>query len=127
MLSKLKSIFFNLHFLNFLVVGVFNAIFGYSIFALLIYLGLHYALAIALATALGVMFNFKTIGHFVFSSKDNRKIVKFTLVYIFIYILNTIGIKIINGLGLNYYISGLLMLCPLALISYFLNLKFVFK
>jgi len=127
MLNKFKDVFFDFQFLKFLLVGVLNTIFGYGIFASLIYLGLHYALAIALATVIGVMFNFKTVGYFVFSSKDNRKIIKFILVYIVIYILNTIGVKIISEFGQNYYISGLLMLIPLALISYCLNLKFVFN
>lgn len=53
----------------FLLVGVMNAAFGYGCFAAFLYLGLHYSLALLLATILGVLFNFKSIGALVFGSK----------------------------------------------------------
>ena len=68
-------------FIKFLAVGVLNTLFGYGIFALLLFIGLHYAVASILATICGVLFNFKTTGTLVFNNNDNRLIFKFISVY----------------------------------------------
>ena len=47
-------------FMRFILIGIPNTAFGYSLYALLIFLGLRYDLAILIATILGVLFNFKT-------------------------------------------------------------------
>ena len=59
-------------FIKFLFVGGVNTVFGYSIFALFLFLGMHYAVATLFATILGILFNFKTTGVIVFNNKDNR-------------------------------------------------------
>ena len=48
-------------FTKYLFVGILNTVFGYSLFALLIFINLHYTLASLLATIAGVLFNFKTM------------------------------------------------------------------
>jgi len=117
----------NNKFIRFIFVGILNTIFGYSLFALFIYFNIHYSLAVFLSTLLGVLFNFKTIGNLVFKSNDNSLIFRFILVYVLIYLLNITFLWLfkINGLE-NMYINGLLLLVPLALISFVLNNKFVF-
>ena len=57
---------------QFVLVGILNTAFGYGCFALFIYLGLHYTIAVLLGTCLGILFNFKTLGHLVFKNKQNR-------------------------------------------------------
>ena len=113
---------------KFIFVGILNTIFGYSLFALFIYLGLYYPLAVLLSTILGVLFNFKTIGRLVFNSSDNGSIFRFILVYAIIYLLNIFFLWLLKKLGSeNMYINGFALLIPLAAVSFLLNKFFVFR
>ncbi len=114
-------------FIRFLFVGGLNTIFGYLMFALFIFLDFHYSIAVLLSTILGVLFNFKTTGRFVFGNQDNILLFKFVGVYVLIYILNTSALKVFNLYRLNMYVAGLIVLLPMAMIAFVLNKKFVFK
>jgi putative flippase GtrA len=114
-------------FIKFLFVGGINTLFGYGLFSLFIYLHLHYSIASLLATILGVLFNFKTTGNLVFKSNDNRLLFRFIVVYVVYYLLNILFLKIIQSFGMNLYVSGAILILPLAIISFVLNSKFVFR
>lgn len=114
------------YFARFLIIGLFNALFGYSIFALLLFIGIHYTIATLIATILGVLFNFKTIGMFVFNNAKNSLIVKFILVYTVAYLINIACLKVFSMLSIDYYLAGLLMLAPMALLTFLMNKRFVF-
>jgi putative flippase GtrA len=113
--------------LRFLVVGVLNTFVGYTIYAACLFFGLHYSAAIGLATVLGVLFNFNSIGALVFNSKDKRKLPKFVAVYIFVYCINVISVGFLLFIGQPAWLGGLIMVLPLALISFYLNSRFVFR
>ena len=117
-----------MRFIRFLIVGGINTLFGYGIYAFFIFLGLHHNLAILVATFLGIAFNFKTIGKFVFNqNKSNLShIVKFIGVYTFSYILNSIGVTILLKIVENPYMVGFFVLIPVSIIIYILNKNFVF-
>ncbi len=114
-------------FFLFLVVGGINTVFGYCIFAIFIYIGFHYPLAALLGTICGVLFNFKTTGVIVFKSKNNKLIFKFFAVYGLTYIINIVYLKLFLYYIPNIYILQAIAVLPMALISYFLNKKFVFE
>lgn len=116
----------NSRLIKFLAVGFINTIFGYGVYYFGLLMGLHYGLAISIATILGVLFNFKSIGSLVFKSKDNSRLCKFIFVYILIYCLNFFGIWFLLFWGVREAISGALLLLPLAILSYYLNSRFVF-
>ena len=110
-----------------MAVGAINTTFGYSVFAVLILLNIHYTLAALLGQICGVLFNFKTTGILVFKNKDNRLIFKFVGVYLFTYLL-TIGLlTIFNYYGIHNLIGGAINILPIALISFSLNRRFVFQ
>jgi len=113
-------------FLRFLVVGVINTLFSYTIYALLTFLGVHYSLSIFLANGLGVLFNFKTIGKFVFNVRENHFIFRFFLIYLVIYILSVLSVKFLLQIQVNKYLAGGLIALPMAILSFTLNKKFVF-
>ncbi len=117
----------NSKFVKFLFVGVINTLFGYTIFTLLIFLKLDYRFALLIATICGVLFNFKTIGILVFETKSNRLIIRFFAVYLSIYLLNIGSLQITNFLGINVLLAQAILLLPLAIVSYFLNKRFVFN
>jgi putative flippase GtrA len=111
---------------RFLIVGGLNTFVGYSIFSLLLWLGLHYSLSSAISTVLGVLFNFKSTGSLVFKSSDNRKILRFVLVYAIVYGVNVAGLAVLLHLGIGAYQGGLVLILPLALLAYCLNARYVF-
>lgn len=113
--------------LRFLLVGVLNAAFGYGCFAGFLYLGLHYSTALLLATVLGVAFNFKSTGALVFGSKNNKLIFRFVAGYGVVYGTNVVGIAALKLLGVEPYLAGMALIVPMALLSFVINNRFVFK
>lgn len=114
-------------FAKFLAVGVLNTAVGYGIFAILLQLGLHYAVAAFLSTILGVLFNFQTIGGLVFGSRDPALIVRFFAVYGVTYLVNVGALRVLEATRLHVLASQALLLAPLAVLSFVLNQRFVFE
>jgi len=109
-----------------LLVGVLNTAVGYSLFLIALWAGLHYSAAIALATILGTLFNFKSTGVIVFQSHDHARLLRFVMVYGLVYAVNVVGVATLLQFGLQAWFAGLLLLLPLALLSYVLNSRYVF-
>ena len=114
-------------FVKFLLVGVVNTIFGYLVFALSIYCGVHYSIAIIISNLAGTLFNFKTIGVLVFASHQNSLVFKFFGVYTVIYFLDLGGLISLHHLLDSRYIAQAILTLPLALVSFYLNRRFVFS
>ena len=113
-------------FLRFLLVGVLNTAFGYGVFVACLWLGMHYALAGAFSTVLGVLFNFKSTGKLVFRSQGNGKLAHFVAVYAIIYLVNVLALGVMLQSGIPEWLGGLILLLPSAILSYILNRQFVF-
>jgi len=114
-------------FTRYIMVGLLNTAVGYSFFAVFIFFGLHYSLAVLLATILGVLFNFKTIGTIVFKNNSNSLIIRFVAVYILTYFLNVEGLHVLKNFRFDIYLAGALMLAPMSIISFILHKTFVFR
>ncbi|OIP94563.1 hypothetical protein AUK40_06805 [Candidatus Wirthbacteria bacterium CG2_30_54_11] len=113
-------------FFRFLIVGGLNTLFSYALYAFLIWLRLGFFLASTVSTVIGIAFNFKTTGTLVFKNKDNRLIVKFFGVYVVTYCINVSGLWVLTRLGVNEYLAGLVMVLPVAMLSFVLMRTFVF-
>lgn len=113
--------------IKFLMVGILNTIVGYSLYAFFVYLGADYVLAIFFSTVLGVLFNFKTIGRFVFESADNSLLVKFFLAYGVIFIINVAIVSELKDIGLNNYTAGFIAIIVSSAISFVLTKYLIFK
>jgi len=111
---------------RYIVVGMINTAFGYGVYALLLYVGLHYAIASLIATVLGVIFNFFTTGRIVFRNSDNGRLFRFFIVYGLVYVFNIAGLSIMASLKVDLYRAGLVMVPPAAILAYILNRRFVF-
>jgi putative flippase GtrA len=114
-------------FLKFLAVGVLNTVFGYSVFAVFLYCGLHYPLAVFFSTCLGILFNFKTIGHLVFAQTGRHLIWRFIGVYAIVYLVSVTGLKLGGYFSHNYYLLAIFITPFTALLAYGLNRNFVFQ
>lgn len=111
----------------FFIVGGINTLFGYGLYAFLLFIHLHYALASFLGTVGGVLFNFRTTGTIVFKNSDNNLLFRFVAVYFVTYVVNVGCLRIFALYHANMYIAGLVLVVPVALLSYTLLKKFVFR
>ena len=123
--SMLKALA-EIKFLKFILVGIINTLFGYSVFFLLILLKIPYPIAMLIATCVGIIFNFKTIGSLVFANTNYKLLGKFLLVYGLVYITNIAIIKSLLLYISNVYFSGAIAIAITTIFSYFLNKKWVF-
>ncbi|MBQ8045896.1 MAG: GtrA family protein, partial [Bacteroidales bacterium] len=74
---KLLQRYITPEFIRFVLVAILNTLFGYGVYSLLVFLGLHYSVATLGSTVLGVLFNFKTYGVLVFKNTSNKLIFRF--------------------------------------------------
>ena len=113
--------------LRFLVVGLLNTGFSYLIYAILLFLGLNFALANLGAVMLGILFSFRTQGAFVFNNTDGSLLGRFILAWTVVYL---VTISIIWGFveyGFDPYTSGALALPFSAVASFFVQKFYVFR
>lgn len=114
------------HFLRFVLVGLLNTVFSYSLYTLLVWLGMHFAAANLCATLAGIAFSFRTQGALVFGSHDWRLLRRFVPVWIGIYSINVGLITVLMAAGFNAYFAGAVALPPTILLSFLLQKRFVF-
>ncbi len=112
--------------IRYLLVGILNTAFGYAVFALLVFLGLHYTLALFFASVAGIVFNFRTFGRFVFSQSDWRLIWRFFAVYGLLYVINVGCVFILLKYLHNVYAANAITLLFIASLGFLLNRRFVY-
>jgi|SRR5665647_1294866 len=113
--------------LRFFFVSGLNTFFGYGLFAILVFIGLVYPIALLIATIAGILFNFKTIGIIVFKNHDNLLIFRFFGVYGITYLFNLGGLALFKYFEINIYLAGAILLIPVGLFAFLLNKVFVFN
>ena len=82
--------------IRFLLTGGLNTAFGFGIYALLVYAGMAPPLALALATVIGVLFNFVSFGTLTFKRLEARRLPRFLLAYAAIYAFNLLLLEIVQ-------------------------------
>ncbi len=117
---------------RFFIVGGINTVFGYSAYAALLFVGFHYAAAAFIGTVAGVLFNYFTTGRFVFEQvARGGLLVRFVVVYAVLYGFNVAALAVlqnvtIGAMRLGPYAAGLVLIVPMALLSYVLMRRYVF-
>ena len=114
-------------FFKYLFTGAFNTIFGYSIYAFLIFFELDKFFALFLAYFFGIFFNYFSYSKFTFDKEGKYIFFKFLIAYISIFILNLFILDFISNLILNDYMSQLFTLPIVVLVSFFILNKLVFR
>ena len=120
-IKNIKSILFY----KYLLIGGVNTVFGYSVFAFLLFFGTHYSLAVLMATILGILFNFQTYGRFVFKNHSWSLLGRFVFVYTTIYLANITLLLVFDLFVSNLYISGAMTTPIIAYLGYILNKRHV--
>ncbi|MES2412915.1 MAG: GtrA family protein [Pseudomonadota bacterium] len=113
-------------FIRFLLVGAINTAVGYSLFALLVFAGLAYPVAIALATVGGVIWNFYSTRTAVFGNARNPSFLRFAAIYFLVYLINVAAVAVLLKLGFNVYLANAFIILPLAFVTYGLQRHYVF-
>lgn len=113
--------------IRFILIGIINTLFGYSLFSLFIFLHFSSTMAIFLATLLSIVLNFNTLGHFVFNNTDKKLLIKFISSYLFLMLFNMTLEKTLHFIISSNYLSGLLSIIITAGLSYTINKNLVFK
>jgi putative flippase GtrA len=111
-----------IQFVKFLFVGLLNTLFGYAVFAALIYAGMPAMPALVLTYVTGVLFNFVTTGRLVFS-RSRGTLARFIAAYVVIYFFNLALFKTVEAFGAGPLVAQALCLPVVAVFS-FLLLKF---
>ena len=121
LLSKHTELF------KYILVGGLNTVFGYCAFAVCLFFGFHYSLAVLVATILGVLFNFQSYGRLVFQNYSMTLLGRFIFVYTIIYFANILLLLLFERLVFNLYYSGALAIPFIAYLGFILNKRYVWK
>ena len=110
--------------LRFGLVGLVNAGFGYTVFALLVLAGMWPGAAIVCTMAMALAFNFQTSRRLVFRSSGHM--LKFIAVYIVVLVLNWSALQVLRWCSLPDLEAQALLTLPIAAISFLGQKSFVF-
>lgn len=127
-MEKLLNLFNqNKKFILFLCVGLLNTLFGYSIFAFFLWIGVHFTISALISTIAGILFNFTTFGRIVFKSNSYSNLPKFVFIYALNYFLGVGVLYYCDQLDYNLYFVQAILLMPTAVLRYLLMKYFVYK
>lgn len=126
LIVRLHAVWQQHRWLRFLVTGGVNTAFSYAVFALLVYLGLNYALSNLFSLMLGILFSFRTQSALVFTGAGPGVFWRYVAVWAVLYFCNVGMIAGFIHLGANAYTAGALVILPTAVASYFMQKYFVF-
>ncbi len=119
--------------ISYLIVGVWNTIFGFGLFSFLYFLLsniLSYGIILAISYVISVTNAFYLYKYFVFKSKGSiwKEYIKFSSVYLNIYLINLCLLYLLNLIAFNnIYYGQAISVSIIMLISYFSHKKFTFK
>lgn len=114
---------------KFIGVGVLNTLFGYGIYAGLVYINLPYLTALFIATFAGVVFNYFSFGRMVFYGHGGWLVFgKFVIAYGVVYIANAALLRALTKDFLFSPYTGQVICIPLSvLLSWLLMNYWVYK
>lgn len=115
--------------LRYFIAGVLNTLLAYTLFAVAIYVGLHYALAVLLGGALPLLTGYHAQRRYVFMCSSRNRLPRFLAAFALVYLVNVGILKGLLGSGLagDAYVSGAMALVPSMLLSFLLNKYIVFR
>jgi putative flippase GtrA len=113
-------------FIRFVLVGIFNTAFGYTVFAIVYLMTAQSRIAIVFATMLGVIFTFFSNGRLVFGGLRVWAFLPFLAGYAVICTGNMLLVDLLARMSIGPMIAQLLALVLIIPLSYGFNRYFVF-
>ena len=105
-------------FLRFLAVGVVNTGFGYAVYAGLILGGMTPQPALALAFAIGILWNYMTHARLVFGTSGIARLLPYAAAYAVIYAVNALSLGQALRAGMSPLGAQALLVLPMAALSF---------
>jgi putative flippase GtrA len=106
--------------------GIVNTIFGYSLFALFVWLGFNIYLAQITSHVLGMVFNYFTYSRHAFAGHTTTK-TRFILSYAGNYLLGLAMLTAISHFIRSPYVAGFMSTVIVSLINFFVLKRLVFR
>lgn len=115
--------------IKFLSAGVLNTVFGYAVYAALLFIKTPYLIALLVATVIGVIFNYFSFGRIAFQGHGGwRVFAKFVIAYGLIYSANAFLLKVFTvDFLLNPYLGQIICIPISVLLSWLLMNYWVYK
>lgn len=115
--------------IKFLSVGVLNTVFGYAVYAALLFIKTPYLVALLLATAAGVVFNYFSFSRIIFQGQSSWFVfAKFIVAYSLIYGVNAALLRMFTlSFFLSPYVGQIICIPISVLLSWLLTNYWVYK
>lgn len=107
-------------FMRFVLVGLLNTAFGYSVYAAFIVLGVTPQIALLMQFVIGAIWNFFTHARLVFDSRGYRRLPIYLACYALVYAINAILLKLALLAGLGPLVAQALILPITVVLSFVL-------
>lgn len=127
-LTRLVKSFITREKKGFLIIGVLNVLLGNLVLQLLL-LNFSIIFATFLGQVISTIFGYFMYGKYVFISKRSslRSLILFILLSIFLWTSNWLGIKFYINISISKQVGAILMIPPLACISYLFQKFYIYK
>lgn len=113
-------------FLRFLVAGAFNTLLGFAVYSAAILSGTPIWLALMIGLVAGVVFNFFSIGGYVFRDAALVRLPRFVFCYLLVYGVNLQLLGWLSGWVRGDFLPQAILSFPMAVFSYLLMARIVF-
>lgn len=115
----------NSQIIKFLSVGVLNTVFGYAVYAILIFVSVSYLTALFVATIAGVIFNYFSFGRMVFYGRSGWFVFgKFVIAYGVVYVVNAALLSVLTKEFLFSPYVGQIICIPLSVLLSWLAMNY---
>lgn len=114
-------------FVRFLIAGAVNTLFGFVVYSFLIIAGSAVWSALLMGMLSGTVFNFFTTGGYAFRDLSLARFPRFLLCYLLVYGINFVLLELLATWLNNKIIAQAIVTVPMALLSYFIMVRFVFS
>lgn len=117
----------------FFIIGVWNTIFGYGVFAILMYFYssiISYPVILAISYPIGITNSYIFYKIFVFKTRDGivKEYIKFCITYLTTFIVNLIALPVlVEFIFMNIYIAQALILFMNVVISFVMHKNYTFR
>jgi len=111
----------------FVMVGAFNTLAGYGLFALLFTLTGRHLLSLVIATILGIVLNYFTTGGIVFKNRSLKNFWPFVIMYSTILLCNMAMLELLVHVGVHPLLAQAICLPVTVVLSYLLSSRVIFR
>lgn len=112
---------------RFVITGGINAVFGYGVFALFVWLGLLAEIALLISVLATFLFSFVTYGRVVFYGiLSANSFLRYIAKGVDFYLANAALLHVMTRSGMSAYLAQLVLIAPMSVTSFFVLRHFVF-